>query len=126
MDNICTDRCRLARRLIREGIVEDLPLYKREINEDGEPIGDYIPLGNCRGYRYTKNSHSISVSIDIPGHTQKSNNYELCVMLIRCDLCNKCEIVKAETGNFIELNGVKHKIVSLTDNRGVTQTAVLE
>lgn len=126
MADTCINRCRLARRLIREGIVEDFPIFSRAVNEDGEPIGEYIPIGNCRGYRYTKSSHSLSISVDIPGHTQSSDNEKSCVMLIRCDLCNKCSVVEAEEGNFIELDGVKHKIISLTDNRKVTQTAILE
>lgn len=129
MNEACIHRCRLMRQLSRSGLLRSYNFFSVETNEDGEPIGDYIPVGTCRGYRYTLNRRSSTdTSVDIPAHKSGNNNKDTYLMIPRCDLCShKCLSPSAvvHKGQYIELDGEKREVVSVTDNDNLTQTVLL-
>lgn len=131
MTEACVQRCRLMRRLSRAGLLRSYNIFSAETNEDGEPTGNFIPVGICRGYKYTsgRNNSSTESPTDIPAHKGKSVKKDTSLLVPRCDLCEHgCTVpsVVVCKGQYIEIDGEKYEAVSVEDNDNVTQTVLLE
>lgn len=131
MNDNAIHRCRLMRRLSRSGLLQTYSIFSAEINDDGEPTGNFNAVGTFRGYKYISGrNRSTDNSTGIPAHKTQSANRDTYIMIPRCDLCDcsNCKTLYAAVckGQYIEINGEKRKVISVEENSNITQTVLLE